>query len=133
MRTTPVKPSRLPWVSSATRQVDWATCSKRRLKKVCNLSCGPELDEGSARVVLASKAVARGAVLVDSVQGVGCMAQDLEMAVLEGEGVQDVPEVTAARAGDSSSTFASFGGQRVSSAVRQETWMTHTADGMAAV
>ena len=51
-------------------------------------------------MVLASKAVARGAVLVDSVQGVGCMAQDLEMAVLEGEGVQDVPEVTAAFAVD---------------------------------
>ena len=67
---------------------------------VCNLSRGPELDEGSARVVLASKAVARGAVLVDSVQGVGCMAQYLEMAVLEGEGVQDVPEVTAAFAVD---------------------------------
>lgn len=107
MLITPVKPSRLPWVGSATLQVDWATCSKRRLEKVCNLSCGPLLDEWSARVVLASEAVARGAVLVDSVQGVGCMAQDNGMAVLEGVGVQYVAEVTTARAGDSSSTFAS--------------------------
>ena len=61
-------------------------------------------------MVLASKAVARGAVLVDSVQGVGCMAQDLEMAVLEGVGVQDVTEVTAAFAVDPrSAVLAAWG------------------------
>ena len=133
MRTTHAKRSQLRSASSARRQPDWVPCSERNLEKVSNLSCGPLLDERSTRVVLASKAVSQGSVLVDLFHRVGLVLQDDEIAAEQGVGVRHVSEVTPARAGDSSSTFASFGGQRVSSAVRQETWMTHTADGMAAV
>ena len=110
MRTTHVKRSQLPWVGSATLQLDWVPCSERRLEKVCNLSCGPLLDERSTRVVLASKAVSQGSVLVDLLHRVGLVLQDDEIAAEQGVGVRDVSEVTPARAGDSSSTFALFGG-----------------------
>lgn len=110
MLITPVKPSQLPWVGSATLQLDWVPCSERRLEKVCNLSCGPLLDERSTRVVLASKAVSQGSVLVDLFHRVGLVLQDDEIAAEQGVGVRHVSKVTPARAGDSSSTFASFGG-----------------------
>ena len=97
-------------MGSATRQPDRVPCSERNLEKVSNLSCGPLLDERSTRVVLASKAVSQGSVLVDLFHRVGLVLQDDEIAAEQGVGVRHVSEVTPARAGDSSSTFALFGG-----------------------